>query len=365
MLNFQILLAPVVALMSLAFLFSMVLRKFHGSKYEPLAFGTLFGSAVVIGMVNPIVLGEGVIFDTRTLLTGAAVAFAGPIAGLITVIIGIACRILIGGAGVTSGVIGLMLAYGLAVVWVRYLRGKIANPVIQDLGFGIFITSSILAIFALPFEMALGIFLKILPTLLICNGLGLVALGFVFRRERMYFQAARALEEHARTDPLTHLLNRRGLDAAFDTRKFDTQNGHALFYFDIDNFKAINDSFGHDAGDAALAIIAARLKNSLREEAVFARHGGDEFSIYIPDLNAGDVEGIGQRLCSLVASEPIESNGVSFDVSISVGAYWSRVACSLKEMIRQADSQLLLAKNKGKNLAQVAYSATGIDAVAA
>ncbi|WP_159086910.1 GGDEF domain-containing protein [Loktanella sp. Alg231-35] len=351
--------------MSLAFLFNVVLRRFHGTRYEAPAFGTLFGIAIVVGMINPLSLGEGLIFDTRTLLLGAATTFAGPVAGVVALVFGVICRLVLGGAGVTSGVVGLLTAFGLALAFERYLRSKISYPAVGDVALGAVITLSIGAIFLIPFDIALGLFLEIAPVLLICNVVGIAVIGMVFRREKRYFEATKALEEHARRDPLTNLLNRRGLDAHVGESRFDAQNGHAFFFFDIDNFIRINDSYGHDAGDATLAIIAARLRNSLREEAIFARHGGDEFSIYLPSVNAADVEGIAERLCGLVSDKPVERGGTSFDVSISMGVFWSRVHCPLQEMINQADTQLMMAKNKGKNRAQVTYSAEGVNALAA
>ncbi len=363
--QFQILLTPVIALMSLAFLFNIVLRRFHGTRFEAPAFGVLFGTAIVVGMINPIALGDGLIFDTRTLLIGSAIAFAGPVAGVVALGFGIVCRILLGGAGVVSGVVGLLLAFGLAVGFQRYIRHRITYPIAGDIAFAVVITTSITALFVLPHEIAVPLFWKIAPTLLLCNIVGVVAIGLVFRREQRNFETTKALENHASRDPLTNLLNRRGLDRQVGESQFDAKSGHALFFFDVDNFKNINDSYGHEAGDATLAIIALRLKNSLREDAIFARHGGDEFSIYLPSVNAADVEGIAKRLCGLVANRPIERGGASFDASISMGAFWSRVHCPLQEMINQADAQLLIAKKKGKNRAQVVFSSEGVDVLAA
>jgi diguanylate cyclase len=363
--QFQILLMPAFALMSLAFLFNIVLRRFHGTPPEAPAIGVLFGVAIVVAMINPIALGEGLVFDTRTLLLGSAIAFAGPVAGAVTLGFGIACLMTMGGAGAVSGVVGLLLAFGLAIGFQRYLQHRVTHPVVRDVAFAMVITTSIIALVLLPPNTTTLHLWQIIPALLLCNIVGVVAIGLIFRRERRYFETTKALEEHASCDPLTNLLNRRGLDRQVGASHFDADIGHALFFFDIDNFKHINDSYGHDAGDATLAIIAQRLKNSLRENAIFARHGGDEFSIYIPNVNADDAEGIAQRLCNLVSNTPIERGGTSFEVSISMGVFWSRVHFPLQEMINQADAQLLIAKNKGKNRARVVYNPEGVDALAA
>lgn len=363
--DFQTILTPVAGLMCLAFLFSTVLRRFYGSQFQELAFGVLFGLTIVLGMINPISLGDGLIFDTRTLLLVSAVAFGGPLAGGVALGFGVACRIVLGGAGMTAGVAGLVLSYGLACLAVRVLRPRIKHPVVFDAALGLIGTGSIIVVVLLPVDVALGVIRNILPTLLISNAVGVVAIGLVCRREMKFFAATKAIEHLAQRDPLTNLFNRRGLDVQMAKRRFDDKQGHALFYFDIDNFKTINDDHGHDAGDAVLSVIAARIRNSLRKEAVFTRHGGDEFSIYLPGVAAKDVEAIGDRLCNLVAQAPIESDGIRIATSISMGAYWSKAAVALEEMIRKADGQLLLAKRAGKNRVQVAFGTDGVATLAA
>lgn len=365
MLPFQVLLAPVVALMGLAFLFDAVQRKFNGTKYEHIAFGILFGTIVVVGMTHPLSLGDGLIFDTRTLLTGASVAFVGPIAGLVTVLFGVVCRLAIGGAGTTSGIVGLVLAFVLAYGWSHFMHDRTKNRIVGDALLGLAITPSIVALFVLPYDLAKELFISVLPTLLVCNVIGTVAIGLVFRREIKHFEDAKKLEAYAQTDALTNLLNRRGMDRKVGEVKFDARSGHALFYFDIDNFKSINDTFGHDAGDAALAIVAARINDNIRGEAVFARHGGDKFSIYVPQLSAQDVQDVGDRICAVVSDQAFTHRDLTFDVSISLGAYWSKQNMAVQDMIELADAQLLLAKRAGKNRAQVAYgSDNDVSAVA-
>lgn len=355
MLQFQVLLAPVVALMGLAFLFNAILRRFHETKHEQLAFGILFGATIVVGMTNPLSIGDGLIFDTRTLLLGSAVVFVGPIAGAVALIAGVTCRLFIGGAGTLAGVVGLFFAFGIAIAWYYLMRTRITNKILSDILLGFAMTVSIFALFVLPRDLATDLLISILPTLLICNVIGTVAIGLVFRREMRYFNDNKELATDAQTDALTNLLNRRGMDSKVSGAKFDTARGHALFYFDIDNFKHINDTFGHASGDATLAIIAARINEAIRGEAVFARHGGDEFSIYMPSLDAADVQAVGDRLCAVVSGQKFTHDNNTFAVSISIGAYWTKQDLPLQDMIDRADTQLLLAKRAGKGRAQIAY----------
>jgi diguanylate cyclase len=353
--QFQVLLPPFVAMLGLAFLLSTGMRHFYEAKHEQLAFGCLFGTVIVLGMTNPLSLGEGLIFDTRTLLIGAAVAFVGPVAGVIALGFGILCRIYLGGAGMVTGIIGMIFAYSLAFGGLRIMHNWRRKAVVKDVVLGSLISLSILALFALPYELALSLIAKVLPALLICNVLGMVAIGYIFRREQRFITEAQDHLTHSRTDALTNLLNRRGMDSEVDAAEFDATTGHALFYFDIDNFKFINDTFGHDAGDAALAIVAARIEEVIRCEAVFARHGGDEFSIYLPSLEAQDVQAVADRLCQTICSQKFSHINKTFAVTISIGGYWSKSMLPLQELLNRADAQLLLAKRAGKNRAQVGF----------
>ncbi len=363
--QFSVLLPPVIALMGLAFLFNAVMRKFRATKYEQIAFGVLFGVIIVIAMTNPLTLGEGLIFDTRTALVASAVMFVGPLAGVIAVAFGLVCRVMIGGVGIGPGVLGLVMAFGIALAWARFIAPRIKVAMWNDALLGVALTTSAVAFFLLPFETAMQLFIAVTPTLLIANVLSMVAIGLVFRREMRFFELNKELTVRSETDALTNLLNRRGLDTAVGASKFDARHGHALFYFDVDNFKAVNDTYGHGAGDAVLSILAARIKESIRQEALFSRHGGDEFSIYIPKLDAPDVQLVADRVRKAISDQAMTYDNMSFDVSISIGAFWTNKMMAVDEMIAKADAQLLLAKQAGKNRVQVAYCTPSHESVAA
>ncbi len=355
MFQFQVLLPPVLAMMSLAFLLSTVMRQFHAKQYEQLAFGCVFGGVMVFGMTNPIQIDEGLIFDMRTLLAGAATVFVGPLAGFIAVMFGIAARVYIGGSGMLTGVVGLLLALGLALIWRQLLAKRVKTAIAHDIGLGGFLTLSANALFILPSDIALPLVAAVAPVLLIGNTLGIIAIGYVFRRESAYFSERETMQSQAQTDALTTLLNRRGMETAVKFAKFDPSQGHAILYFDVDNFKAINDRYGHDVGDAALAIIAARLKVIIRDGAIFARQGGDEFSVYFPMLGRGDVQGIADRFCAAISGQKFRHSDALFFVSITIGGFWSKSMMPIDQMARRADAELLLAKTAGKNRVRIAY----------
>ena len=124
----------------------------------------------------------------------------------------------------------------------------------------------------------------------------------------------------------------------------------AILFIDLDNFKTVNDSLGHAAGDALLKIIAARIPNALREVDVVSRHGGDEFLVVLPDLE--DDEGpvpVAEKLLATIA-EPMELEGQSISVSPSIGiAVFPRDGETPDALIKNADAAMYLAKERGRS----------------
>ncbi len=349
MLSFETLVFPVMTLMGLAFLYSMILRSFSDTLMASVAFGVLFGLGIILAMSAPIHIGEDLIFDLRGLLVGLSVVFVGWIAGLITLAIGVAYRLYLGGGGVALGCVGLLVAFGIGIGW-RMLAPKMSQmTLVSDAAFGVAISLSLLSVFMLPYDIALDVMAEIAPNVVVANILGAVGLGFVLRREAQYVRDTEQLRIYASIDPLTNLLNRRG--AADQLRRLSDRNvqGRALFYFDIDRFKDINDVYGHAAGDAALAAIAARIEGSVRERVIFSRHGGDEFTLFMPNVHEDAVGAIGERFRRSISEEPVHFQGEDLSVSISVGAHWTDGPADFDEMLAHADRELRRAKALGRN----------------
>jgi diguanylate cyclase (GGDEF)-like protein/PAS domain S-box-containing protein len=145
-------------------------------------------------------------------------------------------------------------------------------------------------------------------------------------QERDRTRAALArIEELAATDPLTGLANRRRLQDQVETALWDARargDALALLFLDLDGFKAVNDRFGHAAGDGLLQEVAARLKQRLRRRDLVARLGGDEFLVALPDLSVDNAAAEARRVADdLVAavSRPVDVHGAPVFVGASVG----------------------------------------------
>lgn len=169
---------------------------------------------------------------------------------------------------------------------------------------------------------------------------------------------SRALESLAMHDALTGLPNRRLL---MDRLSSSIAHAHrnkstmAVMYLDLDGFKQINDSLGHDAGDALLKMVADRLVAAVRQEDTVARMGGDEFVIGLWELNPA--EGVDKLVTKVIqaVSQPyrIQDRDVRITASVGVGIY-PQHGDAVKKLMKSADLALFEAKHTGKNVYRIA-----------
>ena len=156
-------------------------------------------------------------------------------------------------------------------------------------------------------------------------------------------------------DPLTGLPNRTLLEDRLAMAVAGQRRSGsvlAVLFCDLDKFKLINDTVGHDGGDAVLVVIAERLRRAVRATDTVSRLGGDEFVVLCPDLRGEDelIEVV-ERLLSLM-SEPMEVAGHNVVVSCSVGVSLVRsgtAPSSLADLVREADAAMYRAKANGRN----------------
>jgi diguanylate cyclase (GGDEF)-like protein/PAS domain S-box-containing protein len=159
------------------------------------------------------------------------------------------------------------------------------------------------------------------------------------------------LRHRAAHDPLTGLANRATLTdrLAHATAGFDVRAGTgAVLFCDLDGFKSVNDTYGHDVGDTVLRVVAARLTEQVRPcDTVVARLGGDEFVVLAADLTLSDAEGLAARIERCVAG-PIAVGGVTVTITVSIGIT-PLTHRSPAQLLRDADTAMYRAKVAGKN----------------
>jgi len=166
---------------------------------------------------------------------------------------------------------------------------------------------------------------------------------------------AEAIREYEAThDSLTGLHNRRGMfnllpEAIARARR--TQTSLALLYIDLDGFKQINDTHGHDSGDHVLRVIGTRLQESIRQTDTAVRLGGDEFTILLENIKHGttDADIVAHKILEAI-QQPIQLDSTTGAISASIGiaVYYADNIISADQLLSQADSAMYEAKNAGK-----------------
>jgi len=163
--------------------------------------------------------------------------------------------------------------------------------------------------------------------------------------------AHRELRDQALTDGLTGLANRSAFSAAMVEALADRETENWVLFLDLDDFKVVNDSLGHLAGDTLLAHLGSRLADTLRSQDVCARVGGDEFAVLLRDATEDDARAIGRRVVELI-STPVPLREGLARIGASVGAARVRPGSSETVVVQQADVAMYAAKSAGKNQVQ-------------
>jgi diguanylate cyclase (GGDEF)-like protein len=188
-----------------------------------------------------------------------------------------------------------------------------------------------------------------------------VALVLLSLLERWYFRKTNlAFREKADLDHLTAAYNRRAaeelLKSLFSQFKITGQNS-VILMFDIDDFKKINDKYGHDQGDTVLRKLSDALSRQIRSSDHLCRWGGDEFLLVCPSMPESDTAAFAEKLLGLVSGLkiPILSKAGQIQITISIGAVrFIRTDLGFMDAIKRADRAMYRSKEAGKNRATVA-----------
>lgn len=182
--------------------------------------------------------------------------------------------------------------------------------------------------------------------------------GIQFYQELI--QTNDVLSTMALADPLTELSNRRAMewDLPRQIQYARSQSSPlSLIMLDVDYFKSVNDTYGHQVGDRVLKLLAARLQHNLRFQDTLFRYGGEEFVVILNQTNLQDAYTVAKRLRGLIGDQPFNIDGMlALPVTISLGLASLNTTDDIKgeSLLRRADYNLLRAKASGRN--QVVYN---------
>lgn len=169
------------------------------------------------------------------------------------------------------------------------------------------------------------------------------------------FDLTKQLKHMVNHDHLTGLNTRAGFFRAVETG----DAGHAVVIaVDIDRFKSINDTYGHNAGDEVLVEFSRRLMRNCRGDDVVARFGGEEFIIYLPCTNFENGAGVAERLRKVIARDPVTTKAGDIAITASFGVAECAGDQPITKHIQKADAALYLAKSNGRNCVECALALT-------
>jgi diguanylate cyclase (GGDEF)-like protein len=167
----------------------------------------------------------------------------------------------------------------------------------------------------------------------------------------------RKLKQTALLDPLTAIGNRRHLESRLKVSFLDFQENQlpfGLLFCDIDHFKNLNDTFGHNQGDVVLRMIAQTLRANIRETDTMGRWGGEEFLILLQDMDAESLLVIGEKLLNLVRRSNLTlPDGRNLSATISIGGTLVREDDTLESVVDRADRLMYQSKANGRNRVSV------------
>ena len=198
------------------------------------------------------------------------------------------------------------------------------------------------------------LFIKLIPLYWLVSFAGGLVSVYLVEYLRNTHHLFKQYKEHSTVDFLTGLGNLRSFERAFNKMVKETKEKEeeaSLIYLDIDHFKKINDSYGHNEGDLVLKQLGKLLLENTRSYDIVSRNGGEEFTVLLPDCPLTKAAKIGEKIRKIVESNAfLLSNGLVIHATISLGiAHFPSTVQTPENLLKKADDALYQAKNNGRN----------------
>lgn len=289
------------------------------------------------------------------LLLAVAESFKHTLATLILVVLhGFFIYLLLDAAQLSSKLLILSIyalpVYGL-IAFLSLRRGLLASNtgylIIGIASLAVFAS----AIYQLYAMLALGNRIAAYTALFMSGTTGFVLVGIGFLTSILIVEQQN-LSALALNDPLTGLSNRRGLESALPSFLDTATNNEeciSVITIDIDYFKRINDTYGHDEGDKALKHVASALRAFARSTDVLARLGGEEFLLVLSNIHLDAAAAIAERCRQGIESLKLNCGGERANLTISLGVASECANVNFNDLLKEADEALYQAKSKGRN----------------
>lgn len=331
-----------------------LIRKTGRGRLPMAVIGVIFGLGCCTAMLSPLRLDDGAFFDLRSLFIGLSTALFGLLAGLLTLIVAILFRLDLGGPAAGIGAAMMVIIFVCAAIW-RFamgLRRPGQRPTLLALGVLGLMLSAYLGL-ALGFS---GFISRAMQNgfgyyITASNVIGSLCLGSLILGALESIQRESQMARMAMTDPLTGLLNRRGLNVAYEKWQnvAAADAGALILSIDIDNFKFFNERHGHQLGDDALRAVAETLRASLRNGDMAARVGGDEFVVILRDVAPCDCARVLARVTAAWDNLGIDLDKiVHLPVMLSIGSHYAAASATLQDALNISDLGMFEARRASR-----------------
>lgn len=257
---------------------------------------------------------------------------------------------------------------GIYILFLLLIPVILYNPIIKKThklvlgGFFVlaFISTIVLSFILVPmfrfssFQLQLMNSINVIVTFVVLTGVSLMEIRNSIKISTRLIEVNNKLAYHASRDSLTNLLNRRTMTQYIQlehVRSKRSGKAFGLIMADVDDFKQVNDNYGHAAGDLVLIELAGLLSATLRKQDSIARWGGEEFLILLPETEFEGVQIAAEKVRDLIAHSSVPYQGHDIQITLSIGGVVCEREANWDDCIKIADRALYYGKTHGKNLA--------------